>query len=99
MNDLSKVLDEIILELDSLTNEQLQAKFEASKGGLVGAAIQDGESFLRHHLEEFSSNYNVSVTDVSQYYKAASSIHNDFISKLDEIVIEAINDKNYMMAA
>lgn len=99
MNNLSKVLDEIILELDSLTDEQLQAKFEASKGGLVGAAILDGESFLSHHLEAFSSYYNISVTDVSQYYKATSSIHNDFISRLDEFAIEAENDGNYMMAA
>ena len=45
MNELSKALNEIILDLDTLSDQELQAKFEASKGGLVGAAILDSEMF------------------------------------------------------
>ncbi|MND11822.1 hypothetical protein D3C87_616450 [compost metagenome] len=45
MSDLLKALDEVNLELDSLSDEQLQAQFEASKGGAV-AAIMNEHQFL-----------------------------------------------------
>lgn len=45
MSDLLKVLDEVNIELNSLSDEQLQARFEASKGGAV-AAIMNEHQFL-----------------------------------------------------
>lgn len=99
MNELSKALNEIILELDTLSDQELQAKFEASKGGLVGAAILDSEMFLRQQLEEFTSCYNVSSEKMSSFYRKAAMKHNDFFSRLDEIVLDAANDEQYMMAA
>jgi hypothetical protein len=45
MDKLLKVIDKIILELDEMGDQELQERFEASRGGLVGAAILDGEAF------------------------------------------------------
>lgn len=99
MNELSKALDEIIRELDTLSDQELQAKFEASKGGLVAAAMLDSEIFLRQQFEEFTFRYKVSSNKMSSFYRKAVVTHNDFFSRLDQIVMDAANDEQYMMAA
>lgn len=99
MNELSKALDEIIRELDTLSDQELQAKFEASKGGLVAAAMLDSEIFLRQQFEEFTFRYKVSSKKMSSFYRKAVVAHNDFFSRLDQIVMDAANDEQYMMAA
>lgn len=43
MSDLNKVLDQVIEEVDSMSDEELRARFEASKGGAVGMAFYSKE--------------------------------------------------------
>jgi len=102
MNELLKILDDIILELDSLSDEQLQASFEACKGGLIGSMMLDSKQFFNQHLEVVLSNYDVSVDDMSSLYQEIFANHDRFISRIDEIYIEiadAANDEHYLMAA
>jgi len=115
MSKLLEILDSIIVELDSLSDEQLQKKFESAKGGLISSMVMDGQQICHHHQldiplwsEFFSSNYDVSFDDVSLFYKTASVDqemlikHGKIISRISDVFIEAAeaaNDEHYLMAA
>lgn len=99
MNELYKALNEIILELDDLSDQELQAKFEASKGGLVAGALFDSYIFLRQQLSEFNSCYSILSEKEPYFYRDMIIKHNEFFSRLDDIVMDAANDEQYMIAA
>lgn len=99
MNELFKALDKIILELNNLSDQELQEKFEACKDGAVGKAIFDSERFLRQYSEEFTSCYEFSLEKISSFYKETAIKHKEFFSRIDDIAMIAANDEQYMMAA
>lgn len=99
MNELSKALNDIILELDALTDQELQAKFEASKGGLVGAAILSSDTFFQQHFAGFMCSYKVSSEKMSGFYRESAIKYQDFWARLDDIASDGANDEQYVMAA
>lgn len=102
MNELLKVLDDIILDLGSVTDEQLQAKFELCKGGLIGSMMLDEQIILSDDdvIEIVLSKYSVSIDDMSYFYREYISRYNQY--KIDDVFVEAAdaaNDEHYLMAA
>lgn len=89
MNELSEALNEIILELDTLSNQELQAKFEASKDGLVGAAIIDSEMFLRQQLSDHKQNVQNTIQRLEKYPTDLSC----YVSKEESIAATRIKKK------
>jgi hypothetical protein len=98
MNELLKALDDIILELNSLSDEQLQANFEACKGGLIGSIMLNSQHILPQNFEVFLSKYSVSMGDMSSLYRQAFLKRSQVTLRIDDIV-EAANDERYLMAA
>lgn len=108
MNELSKALNEVILDLDTVSNEELQAKFDASENGIVGKAIIDGNEFLR---SEISISYAVSensyddelVSDDSDFYREDMMLFEDTVNcsldDMDCIILKSLTDDDYLMAA
>lgn len=102
MNKLSAILDAVIDEVDKLTDSELQAEFEASKGGPVGRAIIEGEAFLRDHHPSSAicsvSSYSMTMANIGQPISCPSPLHNDFIGPLNKLTAIQ-SDEDYIMAA
>ncbi len=100
MSKLSELLNNVLSSIAKLSDEELQAEFDACKNGSVGRAILEGQSFMEEyfdsHLKEETAFFVNSKIDIelSDYlyldYKLNSNLN---IEKL------AANDDNYLMAA
>jgi len=99
MNELLKILDDIILDLDSLSDAQLQSSFEACKGGLIGSLMLDSQQICYPKFEVILSHYDVSMDDMSSLYREISAEQIRVMSKLLIEVADAANDEHYLMAA
>jgi len=111
MSDLLKALDQIIFNLDQMTDEQLQAKFDAHEVGVVGAAISDMESFMSSHESSsfwLTNNYpSLMLEKTSVHFEVIQkSIWSIFRKETFKVVNsdslyfeDAANDEHYAVAA
>lgn len=100
MSKLSELLNNVLSSVAKLSDEELQAEFDACRNGSVGRAILEGQSFMEEyfdsHLKEEIAYFVNSKTDI----EFSNYLDLDYKLNCNSSIGEsAANDDNYAMAA
>lgn len=93
MNNLALILDEIIANLDNLSDKELQDKFKSSRNGEVASAFFDG--FLNDIIIISMFTCKLIPVNISKYLICPSNFR---LNSLYE-VNDSANDDEFAMAA
>lgn len=98
MNEaLLNAMNTAISNLDTLSDAELQAKFEAHKNGPVGRAIFEGKTFAERQTADASMT-GVTYTASRITQESTSDAHFKDIGVMAELLLPMSNDKRYLMA-
>lgn len=97
MINISEVLKNILIELQSTSDDALHAQFEASKNGPVATMLLESEEFLDYVSGIFSSF--LAIYKVSKYSVPLNIICREGSSELSKIAMSETGNDFFMLAA
>jgi len=91
-------IDDVLNRLDSMSDEELQAKYENHKCGPVGRVFLESEEFLAFMVKQSVEEHTAPVNDfaIESYIRKPIETHGKIIGKLK--IFPVINDDIYMLA-
>jgi len=93
-----EAIDDVLNRLDSMSDEELQAKYENHKCGPVGRVFLEYEDFFAFMMNQSVEEHTAPVNDLSieSYIRQTIETHGKLIGQFKRVPV--INDDVYMLA-
>ncbi|KHD05516.1 hypothetical protein PN36_12305 [Candidatus Thiomargarita nelsonii] len=91
-----ETIDDVLNRLDSMSDEELQAKYENHKSGPIGRVFLESEDFFAFLMNQSVEEHIAPVNDLSIEYYIRQTIETH--GKLIEQFKQVINDDVYILA-
>jgi hypothetical protein len=88
-NILLDAIDDVLSELDAISDEDLQTELENHKYGAVGRVFLDAEEFFAFLMNESVKEYTIPVNDssIDSYLRKTIETHCELIGKIKDISV------------
>lgn len=90
-------IDDVLNRLDSMSDEELQAKYESHKSGPVGRVFLESDDFFAFLINQYVEEYTAPVNNFSIEYHLSQAIDNNKML-YNFKTVSVINDDVYMLA-
>ncbi len=91
-------IDNVLNRLDSMSDEELQAKYENHKCGTIGRVFLESEEFFAFLMDQSVEEHTAPVNKLSieSYLRKTIDTHGQFIEQFKRVPV--IKDDVYMLA-